>query len=74
MSILICENPKCTAVGRGESPRTCSLCRHTLIARCRRCKEPIRSSTDLMCRACGAPYKLKAPLPGALLERRSGKP
>ncbi|MFQ6131839.1 MAG: hypothetical protein ACE5R4_07360 [Armatimonadota bacterium] len=72
MGVLVCENPECGAVGRGDEDRQCSQCQHRLIHQCRKCRAPIRVSTDALCWACGAPYKLKAPRPPGFL-RQAGQ-
>ncbi|MGD8238647.1 MAG: hypothetical protein PVH68_08855 [Armatimonadota bacterium] len=69
MPVLVCENPECSVIGRGAGPQRCAECRHKLISQCRKCDADIRSSTDTMCWACGASYKLPRPLPPSLLAR-----
>ncbi len=74
MAVLLCENPKCRAIGRGEGPQRCPHCDHKLMSECRKCGADIRSSTDTMCWACGAKYKLPRPLPPSLLGGAANKP
>lgn len=44
------------------------------MSECRKCGADIRSSTDTMCWACGAKYKLPRPLPPSLLGGAANKP
>ena len=74
MPVLMCENPNCRVIGRGSEPARCAECGHKLISKCRRCAAEIRSSTDTMCWACGAAYKLPRPLPPSLLARSTTPP
>ncbi len=71
MAIFVCENPECGNFRRDAKQAYCERCGHKFISKCRKCGAAITSSIQRQCWACGAPYKLSAPLPPELLQRHS---
>ena len=70
MRVFLCENPECTNFHRGETDGMCRRCGHAFVGECRKCGRPVAGTTSQRCWACGARYKLEAPLPEELLVRR----
>ena len=70
MRVFVCENPECRNFRRGATDGMCERCGHKFVGECRKCGRPITSTTSRHCWACGARYKLEAPLPDEVLARR----
>lgn len=73
MPVYICENPECRSVRESPAPH-CPECGHAYVSTCRKCGRAIPSNIAERCWACGAVYRLPAPLPASLRPGQPSKP